>query len=101
MFGTTWKVEDIFPGWSRTKLEEWGSSDPKFIEMLLRLLNSVKPYGLVTTRRRCAGQSSSSWRCSLRSSAGQSCSEEKRLLQKGEQQMAELLQGRQYEMQLP
>jgi hypothetical protein len=33
MFGTTWKVEDIFPGLSRTKLEEWGSSDPKFIEM--------------------------------------------------------------------
>ncbi len=33
MFNTTWKVVDIFPGWSRTKLEEWGSSDPRFIEM--------------------------------------------------------------------
>ncbi len=33
MFNTTWKVEDIFPVWSRTKLEEWGSSDPRFIEM--------------------------------------------------------------------
>ncbi len=33
MFSTTWKVEDIFPGWSRTKLEDWGSSDPRFIEM--------------------------------------------------------------------
>ncbi len=33
MFGTTWKVEDIFPGWSRTKLEEWGSFDHKFIAM--------------------------------------------------------------------
>ncbi len=33
MFSATWKVEDIFPGWSRTKLEDWGSSDPRFIEM--------------------------------------------------------------------
>ncbi len=33
MFSTTWKVEDIFPGWSRTKLEDWGSSDPRLIEM--------------------------------------------------------------------
>ncbi len=33
MFSTTWKVENIFLGWSRTKLEDWGASDPKFIEV--------------------------------------------------------------------
>jgi hypothetical protein len=33
MFSTAWKVEDIFPGWTRAKLEDWGASDPKFIEM--------------------------------------------------------------------
>ncbi len=33
MFSTTWKVEDIFPGWSWKKLEDWGSSDPRFIKM--------------------------------------------------------------------
>ncbi len=31
MFSATWKPEDIFPGWSRTKLEDWVSSDPRFI----------------------------------------------------------------------
>jgi hypothetical protein len=33
MFSATWKMGDIFPGWSWTKLEDWGSSDPRFIEM--------------------------------------------------------------------
>ncbi len=31
MFSTLWKVEDIFPGWSRAKLRDWGASDPKLI----------------------------------------------------------------------
>jgi hypothetical protein len=31
MFSTAWKVEDIFPGWTRTKLEDWGASDPELI----------------------------------------------------------------------
>ncbi len=38
MFSATWKLEDTFPGWSRTKLEDWGSSDPRFIGLNAALL---------------------------------------------------------------
>jgi hypothetical protein len=38
MFSATWKLEDIFPGWSRTKLEDWGSSDPWFFKLSAALL---------------------------------------------------------------
>ncbi len=38
MFSTTWKVEDIFPGWSQTKLEDWGPSNPRLIRMNAAIL---------------------------------------------------------------
>jgi hypothetical protein len=40
MFSTTWKVEDIFPGWSRTKLEDWGSSNLRLIGLNAALVAS-------------------------------------------------------------
>ncbi len=61
MFSTTWKVEDIFPGWSRTKLEDWGSSDPRFIEMNAALaafeLGEPLGFGNDTEKMRWAEQS--------------------------------------------
>jgi hypothetical protein len=60
MFSTTWKVEDIFPGWLQTKLEDWGSSDPSFIEMNAALAAFELDKGLVMMRRSCARQSSTS-----------------------------------------
>jgi hypothetical protein len=66
MFSTTWKVEDIFPGWSRTKLEDWVSSNPRFIKLNAAILafDLGEALGFGDNEEEVRLQSSTSWRCS-------------------------------------